>query len=133
MPQETFHMAHSAPVVAELPDSPIAEEGPQTGKAILQTMKTLEEMIEVMQAARDGKQIEFCPRSHEHRGPWTPTSDPTWNWKTFDYRVAPEPWEEAWKVFRDTPRFCPEPKSASSFRAGFEAGMAYRKEQKCTE
>jgi len=49
-------------------------------------MKTLEEMIAVMQAKLDGKPIERC-YLYTH-GNWVPSNNPSWNWEYFDYRVA---------------------------------------------
>lgn len=58
-------------------------------------MRTLDYMIEVMQAANKGKQIEY-----RLRGPyWEPTSSPLWNWDMIDYRVAPDPYEEALEAY----------------------------------
>jgi len=46
--------------------------------------------IEVMQAFLHGSKIQFrsclCPGSG-----WDDTEHPTWNWDSFDYRVAPLP------------------------------------------
>src|SRR6476659_8126448 len=49
-------------------------------------MKTLAEMIAVMQAALDGKPIE-CG-SLDNRWPWVLNDKPAWDWGAFDYRVA---------------------------------------------
>jgi hypothetical protein len=68
-------------------------------------MRSLDYMIEVMTAARDGKKIECrcltVPDEWEPlqsgRGAWN------WNWPTFDYRIAPEPRvpRECYAVFSD--------------------------------
>lgn len=50
-------------------------------------MKTTEEMIEVMKAYEEGKEIEFRLPS----GYWAEAIAPTWNWKETDYRVKAEP------------------------------------------
>ncbi len=49
--------------------------------------KEISEMIEVMQAAKEGKEIEYRVGS----GPWTalPALDCYWNWLGADYRVKP--------------------------------------------
>ena len=49
-------------------------------------MKTTEEMIAVMQAYVDGKEIEY-----ESYSKWEKVTEPAWNWGGNDYRVKPEP------------------------------------------
>lgn len=50
-------------------------------------MKTTEEMIEVMKAYQNGKEIEVrLPNGH-----WVEATEPTWNWGNADYRVKEEP------------------------------------------
>ena len=65
------------------------------------TTKTYDEMIAVMQAARDGKQIEW--RRHSG-GDWEQTT-PVWNWNVCDYRIKPEPKLRPWKP-EDVPMPC---------------------------
>lgn len=48
-------------------------------------MKTLQEKIAVMQAAADGKEIQFRRYSNLT---WIDTV-PEWDWYTYDYRVKP--------------------------------------------
>lgn len=56
--------------------------------------KTVKEMIEVMEAADRGEQIEM--RQHLFpTGKWETTGIPIWNWATLDYRVKRKP-REAW-------------------------------------
>jgi len=55
-------------------------------------MKTTQEMIEVMQAFCDGKQIQFLSN---RSGVWVQTENPCWAWAVFDYRIKPEP-KEIW-------------------------------------
>jgi hypothetical protein len=50
-------------------------------------MKTTKEMIEVMQAFEDGKGVEAKGRNVG----WVLASNPIWDWRTFDYRIKPEP------------------------------------------
>lgn len=50
------------------------------------------EMIEVMQAHLDGKNIEYSPADSQKD--WKPVGIPSWNWDAYDYRVAPEPKKE---------------------------------------
>lgn len=52
-------------------------------------MKTLKEKIEVMQAALDGKDIEYTP----HKDYWEIDPSPSFNWDRFNYRIKPEPME----------------------------------------
>ena len=56
-------------------------------------MKSLQEMIAVMQAASEGKKIESRIRLNQHGeySPWRFDSNERWNWHDSDYRVAPEP------------------------------------------
>lgn len=53
-------------------------------------MKTTKEMIAVMQAFADGKEIEFYPNFYTNKI-WKDTSNPTWEWHQFDYRVKKAP------------------------------------------
>jgi hypothetical protein len=59
-------------------------------------MKTLDEMIAVMQAAKEGKQIQSRPYKCSCCKPpkectWRDDNNPAWNWRIHDYRVKPEP------------------------------------------
>lgn len=47
-------------------------------------MKTIQEMIEVMQAYEQGEEIEY-----RDNGEWVATDDPAWSWNNTDYRVKP--------------------------------------------
>lgn len=51
-------------------------------------MKTIDEMLEVMQAFKDGKEIE-CKSILQNE--WLPAVGPLWNWCDCDYRVKSEP------------------------------------------
>lgn len=51
-------------------------------------MKTLAEMIAVMQAAEQGKAIESAYLASPD---WKIATDPCWNWAAYNYRVALEP------------------------------------------
>lgn len=53
-------------------------------------MKTICEMIDVMQAAANGKPIE-ARRAELPGGSsvWIQVANPSWNWKLYDYRVKP--------------------------------------------
>ena len=60
-------------------------------------MKTTKEMIEVMQAFEDGKQIQVC-----YKGVWTDWvlgGAPIWDWIEADYRVKPEPKEPTYRPY----------------------------------
>ena len=50
-------------------------------------MKTTKEMIEVMQAYEEGKQIQIKP---SYTTEWSDTNITWWNWSDFDYRVKPK-------------------------------------------
>lgn len=52
---------------------------------------SIDEMIAVLQAAKDGKGIECLHKEKRHIG-WYPCI-PIWNFEKYDYRVAPEPRE----------------------------------------
>lgn len=49
-------------------------------------MTRTEEMIKVMQAFVDGREIEWTTRNNDI---WTSSQD-TWNWVDFDYRIKKE-------------------------------------------
>lgn len=51
-------------------------------------MKTIDEMCAVMQAFKNGKQIEY---KLSETSDWVEVSNPIWNWGGLDYRVKPEP------------------------------------------
>ena len=53
-------------------------------------MKTIEEMIAVMQAFVDGKRVERQSVITPDEG-WFAVIEPAWNWNDYDYRVKPEP------------------------------------------
>ena len=65
-------------------------------------MKSLKEKIEVMQAALDGKTIQFrdlWSQGALNEGPWShgcpanggPFANMSWDWNEYDYRVEPQP------------------------------------------
>jgi len=51
-------------------------------------MKTTKEMIAVMQAHCEGKQIEYTQNNEDN---WVMVCEPSWNWKGSKYRVKPQP------------------------------------------
>lgn len=53
---------------------------------------TIDEMITVLQAAKDGKKIQ-ARESRRDGAQWTPATAPVWNFAAFAYRVKPEPME----------------------------------------
>ena len=59
------------------------EEVPETTKD--ETMKTIEEKIEVMQAYKEGKRIESQPIESDN---WVVNNSPRWNWAAMEYRVT---------------------------------------------
>ena len=53
---------------------------------------TPDEMIEVVQAFKDGKEIQARYRSPLDNEPWESVKDPFWNFSIFDYRAKPDLW-----------------------------------------
>lgn len=53
-------------------------------------MKKLKEMIEVMKAFDEGKEIE-CRFIGNDAEQWCKFYTSNWNWEDFDYRIKPEP------------------------------------------
>jgi hypothetical protein len=45
-------------------------------------MKTVEQMVEVMQHFAFGGEVEYFTGSE-----WRPVEEPTWNWSKYDYRI----------------------------------------------
>lgn len=62
---------------------------------------TIDEMIAVLQAAKEGKAIEF--RSKSARTSWGSAATPSWDFFSNEYRVKPEP-IEIYMVYMDEPR-----------------------------
>lgn len=66
-------------------------------------MKTIKEMIEVMQAYVGGKKIE-CRNINDHSD-WLSTQTPAWDWLRWDYRVKPvskyRPYETTKELIND--------------------------------
>lgn len=56
-------------------------------------MKTIEEMIAVMTAYKEGKTIEIRKGTS-----WEEVKVPAWNWVNYKYRVKPEP---KWRPYKD--------------------------------
>ena len=55
-------------------------------------MTDIDHMIAVLQAAKEGKAIQYwarCNRGTDEN--WGDAPNPIWNWATYDYRVKPEP------------------------------------------
>lgn len=48
----------------------------------------LDEMIAVMQGAKEGKRIEYKENNYDE---WILAMTPSWDWSKSTYRVAPEP------------------------------------------
>ena len=62
-------------------------------------MKTDQEKIAVMQAAKEGKTIE-CRISNAHAlSHWYEEKNPRWNWLDYDYRVKLADLRRVWVVF----------------------------------
>lgn len=61
-------------------------------------MKTTKEMIEVMQAFDEGKQIQLLCDD----GIWRDTNKPCWGWDEINYRIKPEPKEPKYRPYENT-------------------------------
>lgn len=57
-------------------------------------MKTIDEMIAVMQAFKEGKKIEYHAIAIPNKK-WQKAARPSWDWSNFDYRITREP-KEIW-------------------------------------
>ena len=53
-------------------------------------MKTIEEMIAVMTAYKNGKKIE-CKSNNMPCADWFTIEKPSWDWLCNDYRIKPDP------------------------------------------
>ena len=65
-------------------------------------MTDIDHMIAVMQAAKEGKAIQF--RRHPYSGIdvcWKDTPKPSWNWAMLDYRVKPTEPRRVWLNVRE--------------------------------
>lgn len=73
-------------------------------------MSEVAEMIAVMQAFADGKQIQSRTRGLPEQGEpptsWEENDDPSWDWMSAEFRIAPHP---------------PEPRAAREWQAGVSA------------
>lgn len=49
-------------------------------------MKTIQEMIQIMQAYQEGKQIQIYDKMHKQ---WV-DDEPNWNWGLHEYRIKPK-------------------------------------------
>lgn len=56
----------------------------------MKTTKTIPEMVEVMQYAHNGGEVQFLS---EMTGKWTDSGEKgvSWNWMQLDYRIKPQP------------------------------------------
>jgi hypothetical protein len=59
-------------------------------------LSTTQEKIAVMQAHADGKQIECRFFGGDT---WRATTKPSWDWSSWEYRVADDPLERALKIY----------------------------------
>ena len=48
-------------------------------------MSTIEQKIEIMQAHKEGKTVQF--RHNSSLGTWGVVKNPRWNWHYYDYRI----------------------------------------------
>lgn len=63
-------------------------------------MTTLQEKIDVMQAAADGQTIQV--KGKRPNAMWEDTYSPEWNWYNGDYRIKPEGSEVEMGLFKRT-------------------------------
>lgn len=54
-------------------------------------MNTIDEMITVLKAFKEGKTIEFRRMEGIGNTKWEKTNSPIWEWARYEYRVKPEP------------------------------------------
>jgi hypothetical protein len=54
-------------------------------------MNTLDEMLAVLTAFKQGKQIQFRFRNPNYHDKWVSAACPCWNFESCEYRVRPEP------------------------------------------
>lgn len=59
---------------------------------------THEEMISVIQAHKEGKQIQYRRIGNTE---WLDTPKPAWNFVLFEYRIKPEPPKPKYRPFKD--------------------------------
>jgi len=59
-------------------------------------MKPTKEMIEVMQAALDGKTVQVRKNAASNWMDWFDSPQPVWDWDTQDYRVKPQEPRRIW-------------------------------------
>ena len=59
-------------------------------------MKSIKEMVEVMQAFDNGARVQYASHDVDE---WLLVESPTWNWFYYDYRVAPKE-ENKVKMYR---------------------------------
>ena len=59
-------------------------------------MKTVEQMIEVMTAFKQGKQVQWR-WTNDSSDNWRDLSKSDWDWCRADYRIKPEPKLRPWK------------------------------------
>jgi hypothetical protein len=62
---------------------------------------TTKEMVEVMLAYENGKQIQYRGK-HNIRDEWLFCKHPSWNWELYEYRIKPESRtaEDWWEEFK---------------------------------
>jgi hypothetical protein len=60
----------------------------QNLNSIGETMMTHDEMIAVIQAHKERKEIQSCLKGNDD---WRDVLDPYWDFRTFNYREKPEP------------------------------------------
>ena len=82
-------------------------------------MNDIDYMIAVLQAAKEGKTIQYGAR--RNRGTdknWGDASNPIWDWATYDYRVKPEPRRIWVNMYDDHRGFAHPSREQANARAG---------------
>lgn len=51
---------------------------------------SINEMIEILNAYKEGKQIECRFKDRTMRDSWSYIQKPDWNWALYEYRIKPE-------------------------------------------
>jgi len=62
-------------------------------------MTDLATKIKIMQAALDGKEVEYLDTRYTTEWAGYKNTEPSWRWNDFDYRIKPEPmelWVNVW-------------------------------------
>jgi len=88
---------------------------------------TIQDMIDILQAYKSGKKIQYKTRF----GPWKDIDVPAWNFTRYEYRIKPEPrvrWivesEDGWSVH--DAEYKAETRARTLFNYGYHSIEVYR-------